>query len=66
MRGWCLAAKWASSRGHSLILNGVAIYRATGARLLLPFYLMLLAEAYGMAGQPDQGLKSDRRGRQVG
>jgi hypothetical protein len=57
MRGWCLAAKGQAVEGIPIILDGVAIYSATGARLLLPFLLIPLAEAYGFAMQPDQGLK---------
>jgi predicted ATPase len=33
------------------------MHRAAGANLLLPFFLTTLAELYGMAGQPDEGLK---------
>jgi class 3 adenylate cyclase/predicted ATPase len=37
--------------------EGMAIYRATDAGVWLPYFLTLLAEAYGEAGQPDAGLR---------
>jgi predicted ATPase len=37
--------------------EGMAIYRATGATVWLPYLLTLLAETYGEAGQPDTGLR---------
>jgi predicted ATPase len=56
MRGWCLVAVGQPAKGVALILQGLALYRSTGASLMMPFFLMTLAEAYGMAGQPDDGL----------
>jgi predicted ATPase len=37
--------------------EGMAIYRATDAALWLPYFLTLLAETSGEAGQPDAGLR---------
>jgi class 3 adenylate cyclase/predicted ATPase len=56
MRGWCLGAVGRSEEGIPLFLTGIAMRRATDAILMIPFYLMTLAEAYGMAAQPEQGL----------
>jgi predicted ATPase len=36
--------------------QGIAARRATGAELQRPYYLALLAEAYGKAGQAEEGL----------
>ena len=36
--------------------QGLAAYRATGAELGRPYYLALLAEAYGKVGQAEEGL----------
>jgi predicted ATPase len=36
--------------------QGIAAWRATGAELQQPYYLALLAEAYGKAGQTEEGL----------
>jgi hypothetical protein len=41
MRGWCLAVMGQGTEG---------------IRLLLPFYLMLLAETYGIANEPGEAL----------
>ena len=38
------------------IRQGLADYRATGAELFRPYYLALLAEAYGKGGQAAEGL----------
>jgi predicted ATPase len=37
--------------------RGLVAYRGTGAELHRPYFLSLLAEAYGEAGQPEEGLK---------
>jgi predicted ATPase len=36
--------------------QGIGAWRATGAELLRPHFLALLAEAYGKAGQAEEGL----------
>src|SRR5215471_17926247 len=36
--------------------QGLAAHRATGAEVLRPFFLALLAEAYGKVGQTEDGL----------
>jgi class 3 adenylate cyclase/predicted ATPase len=56
MRGWCLGITGQSTEGISLILQGLALRRATGSNLLVPFGLMALAEVYGLAAQPEEGL----------
>jgi predicted ATPase len=56
MRGWCLSAAGVAAEGIPLLRQGIAIYRATGANLLMPFYLTILAEAHGMGAQPQAGL----------
>jgi predicted ATPase len=56
MRGWCLTAAGVAAEGIPLLRQGIAIYRATGANLLMPFYLTVLAEALGMGAQPQAGL----------
>jgi predicted ATPase len=38
--------------------QGIAAWRATGAELQRPYYLALLAEAYGKAGQAEEGLSA--------
>jgi hypothetical protein len=56
MRGWCLGAMGRATEGIPWLLEGIAIYRATGANLLLPFSLMRLAEVCGKASDPQEGL----------
>ena len=36
--------------------QGLAAWRATGAEFVRPYYLALLAEAYGKGGQVEEGL----------
>ena len=56
LRGWALAQQGQVQAGIEQITQGLRDYRATGAQLALPHYLALLAEAYGIMGQPDAGL----------
>jgi predicted ATPase len=57
LQGWALAEQGQSAEGIAQMCQGIAAYRATGAELALPCYLALLAEAYGQAGQADEGLR---------
>src|SRR5207247_1343758 len=54
--GWALAAQGQGAEGIVQILQGLAAYRATGGELLCPYFLALLAEAYGSIGQGEAGL----------
>ena len=56
MRGWCLGAVGQPVAGMPLLLQGIANRSATGANLLSPFLLTMLAEVYGNAGEPEKGL----------
>jgi class 3 adenylate cyclase/predicted ATPase len=56
MRGWCLSSVGEAKTGISLLEEGLKKYAATGTRLVIPFYLTVLAEAYGSAAQPKEGL----------
>ena len=58
MRGWSLAALGQPTEGLRVMHDGIVSTRATGARLWLSFFLTLLADAYGMAGQPRDGLNA--------
>ena len=55
-RGWTLAGSGQTGQGIALLEAGVAAYRATGAVTDVPFYLILLADAEGMAKELDEGL----------
>jgi class 3 adenylate cyclase/predicted ATPase len=56
-RGWSLTALGQTQEGLALIKQGLAAVRATGTILMTPHWLMLLADAYAMLGQPDEGLR---------
>ena len=56
IRGWALAEQGKVEEGIAQIHQGLAAWRALGAELSLPYYLGLLAEAYGRAGQVKEGL----------
>jgi predicted ATPase len=56
MRGWSLGALGQAKEGIPLLLEGLATYRETGARLALPFVLTTLAETYARAGLLEEGL----------
>jgi predicted ATPase/DNA-binding winged helix-turn-helix (wHTH) protein len=56
LRGWALAAQGHSEEGIAQMQEGLAAHRATGIALGLTYYLALLAEGYGYAGQMDKGL----------
>ena len=55
--GWALAEQGQSAEGMAQMCQGIAACRATGVELQRPYYLALLAEAYGQAGQADEGLR---------
>src|SRR4029450_1546446 len=55
-RGWALAAQGQLEEEISQIRQGMDAWRATGAELWRPSFLALLAEAYGKAGQIEEGL----------
>jgi predicted ATPase len=57
MRGWVLAEQGQGEEGIAQMRRGLAACRATGAELERPFYLTLLAEAYGKGGQVEEGLQ---------
>jgi predicted ATPase len=56
LRGWVLAHQGRVQEGVEQITQGLLTYRATGAELLRPYFLALLAEAHSVSGQPEAGL----------
>jgi predicted ATPase/class 3 adenylate cyclase len=56
LRGFSMATMGQPADGIARLLRGLATYRHTGARLLVPFYLIMLADACGTAAQPQEGL----------
>jgi predicted ATPase len=55
LQGWALTKQGAVAEGIAQLRQGLAAYRAIGAALGCPHFLGLLAQAYGRAGQTDQG-----------
>jgi predicted ATPase len=56
LRGWALAMHGEADAGVALLRQGLAS-PDVGPTLLRPYWLALLAEAYGRAGQPQAGLQ---------
>jgi predicted ATPase len=56
LRGWALAMQRQEEEGIQQIQQGLAAVRATGGELWRPYYLVLLADAYGKTGQVEEGL----------
>jgi predicted ATPase len=56
LRGWALAQQELAQAGIEQIHQGLTAYRATGAEIFRPYFLALLAEAYGTMAQPEGGL----------
>jgi predicted ATPase/class 3 adenylate cyclase len=54
--GAALVAQGQSDTGIGQILEGLAIWQSTGAELWRPYFLAMLARAYGQAGKADEGL----------
>ena len=57
LQGWAHATRHQPTEQLPSMHEGMAMYRATGAALWVPYFLTLLAEAYGAASQPDTRLR---------
>jgi predicted ATPase len=57
-QGWVLAVQGREDEGIEQIRHGMAAFRATGAELLRPHFLGLLAEAYARSARTDEGLEA--------
>ncbi len=56
LRSWALTTQGEGAEGIAQMRQGLVARRATGAELNRPYFLALLAEAYGKVGQPEEGL----------
>src|SRR5712691_7405587 len=54
--GWALAHQGQAKEGIEQLHQGFIAHRATGAEILRPYWLALLAEAHGTLGEPEAGL----------
>jgi predicted ATPase/class 3 adenylate cyclase len=55
-RGWALVMQGQGEEGIAHLRQGLAARRATGAEFGQPAYLAMLAAAYGIVGQTEEGL----------
>jgi predicted ATPase len=55
-RGWARAEQGDAIDGIAEMRRGLADFRATGAEITVASHLVRLAEAFGKAGQPREGL----------
>jgi len=55
-RGWAIVEQERHEEGIAQIQEGLATARARGAELLRPYFLCLLAEAYGKSNRLEEGL----------
>jgi len=59
LRGWALVKQGQRrEEGIAQLRQGLAVYQATGAELGRPYYLAELAEACGLVGQGEEGLRA--------
>lgn len=54
--GWGMVRNRDVTGGLALLRSGSAAYRASGAKLWVPYFIALLARAYGIAGEIETGL----------
>jgi len=56
--GWALTEQGQREEGIAQMRRGLAAWQGIGNELLQPYYLALLAEAYGKVGQAEEGLSA--------
>jgi predicted ATPase len=56
VQGWVLTKSAQEELGIRLIHQGLEAWRATGAEFMVPYFLALLADAYGKLGRAGEGL----------
>jgi predicted ATPase len=57
LRGWALAMQGQGEQGTGEIRQGLDADLAAGSKVWQPYFLGLLAEAYGADGRPEEGLE---------
>jgi predicted ATPase/class 3 adenylate cyclase len=57
LQGWTRAEQGQTEQGIAQIDSGLEAWRTTGAEVQRPYYLALLAEAYGKAKQAEEALE---------
>jgi predicted ATPase len=56
LQGWGLAARGQVEEGIAQMGQGLAAWQATGAEIILPYHMSLLAEMHGSIGRAEEGL----------
>jgi predicted ATPase len=56
LRAWGLVQQGQAQEGIEQMSQALTAWRATGAEILRPYFLALLAEAHNIIGQPEAGL----------
>jgi class 3 adenylate cyclase/predicted ATPase len=56
MRGWALTQQGMLENGIAHIRTGMSSFRSTGGEIMLPYFMYLLAEAYGRLGLAKEAL----------
>jgi class 3 adenylate cyclase/predicted ATPase len=56
LKGWATTQRGQLADGIAQMRDGITAYRATHAKVMVPYFLGLLAEAFGNAGQAAEGL----------
>ena len=57
VRGWCVASLGKPDEGITQLQECVMQWRSFGAEVGIPLFFTFLADAYGKAGRPEEGLK---------
>jgi predicted ATPase len=65
LRGWALTTQGQGEEGLRQMRHGLTAWRASGAEMLVPYYLSLLAEGYARLGQGEAGLAVLQEGWEV-
>jgi len=58
LHGWALMAQGQKDEGVSQMRQSLIAYEATGAAVVRPYFLAVLAEGYGQVGVADEGLQA--------
>jgi predicted ATPase len=56
LHGWILVQQGQAQEGSEQLTQGLTAWRASGAEIARPYWLMRIAEAYGVLGAPAAGL----------
>lgn len=56
LEGWALSAQGDTGRGLLLVEEGLAAYKATGSRLVMPSFIAIYAECLLLSDRPEEAL----------